>query len=127
MTLGDELRAGRLNAVLATARRVRFFLHGRHDPLLPDADCLRLVDDPGPRGRISVHPRDLRQLPIAGMDCVELWACEGASHGRQLQEHGASDDPEDLTAACCSPGPAAPWHRGARASHASASDRAAPP
>lgn len=83
--------------VIATTTRARFFLHGHHDALIPDADRLTLVEHDDGRRHITLHPRDIRQLPLAGMDCVELWACEGAAHGRGLQEHGISDDPEDLT------------------------------
>lgn len=88
-----------LPAVVATTTRARFFLHGYHDHHNPDADRLTLVDHRNPRQRINLHSQDLRRLPLAGMDSIELWACEGAAHGRPLQEHGVSDDPEDLTAA----------------------------
>lgn len=97
---GDEVCTPEgLPSVVATTARARFFLHGYHDHHNPDADRLTLVDHENPRQRINLHARDLRRLPLAGMDCIELWACEGAAHGRPLQEHGVSDDPEDLTAA----------------------------
>lgn len=97
---GDKVCAhGGLTPIVATTARARFFLHGYHDHHNPDADRITLVDHPTPRQRITLHPRDLRRLPLAGIDCIELWACEGAAHSRPFQEHGVSDDPEDLTAA----------------------------
>lgn len=112
---GAELcEAGRLSGLLGRASRARLFLHGHHSPLYPEGDRLTLVDAGTPRERVNLSPRDLRRLPWVGMDCVELWACEGAAHGRQIQEHGLSDDPEDLTAAILLAGArrvvASRWH-----------------
>lgn len=112
---GAELAEnGRLGTLFARASRVRLFLHGHHDSINPDADRLTLVDAERPHDRVNLHPRDLRRLSLMGMECVELWACEGAAHGREFQEHGISDEPEDLTAALLQAGArrvvASRWH-----------------
>jgi hypothetical protein len=83
---------------LRTASRVRFFLHGHHDRINPEVDRITLVDAPQPESRVDLKAYDLRKLPLAGVDSLELWACEGAAHGRSLAEHGVSEEPEDLTA-----------------------------
>ncbi|MEZ4399359.1 MAG: CHAT domain-containing protein [Kofleriaceae bacterium] len=112
---GAELAEnGRLGTLFARASRVRLFLHGHHDSINPDADRLTLVDAERTHDRVNLHPRDLRRLSLMGMECVELWACEGAAHGREFQEHGISDEPEDLTAALLVAGArrivASRWH-----------------
>ncbi len=108
--LGDE----RLHELSWETERVRLFVHGHHDRLLPDADRLTFVDAATPLDCMKLYATDLRRLPLAGSACVELWACEGAAHGRALQEHGVSDEPEDLTAALLLAGArrvvAARWH-----------------
>ncbi|QRK08584.1 CHAT domain-containing protein [Archangium violaceum] len=91
--------AQRLYRELRTARRVRLFLHGHHDRLNPEADRITLVDAEQREDWINLRGRELRRLPLSGVDCVELWACQGASHGRALADHGPAEEPEDVSAA----------------------------
>ncbi|RKH72962.1 CHAT domain-containing protein [Corallococcus aberystwythensis] len=112
---GKEAReARRLYHELKTARRVRLFLHGHHDRLNPDVDRLTLVDAEHRDDWVNLRSRDLRRLPLAGVECVELWACQGSSHGRELSEHGPGEEPEDVSAALLLAGAsrvvASRWH-----------------
>ncbi|RKH54371.1 CHAT domain-containing protein [Corallococcus llansteffanensis] len=84
---------------LRTAARLRLFLHGFHHSLRPEADRITLVDGENLGERVDLKPEDIHALAIAGMDCVELWACEGGAYGRHLMEHGVAEEPEDLTVA----------------------------
>ncbi|HZF47692.1 MAG TPA: CHAT domain-containing protein [Polyangiaceae bacterium] len=88
-----------LYEALRSASRLRFFLHGSHDRNRPHADRLTLIDGAGPQERVDLNPDNIRVLPLGGMRCVELWACEGAAYGRHLMEHGTAEEPEDLTTA----------------------------
>jgi CHAT domain-containing protein len=85
-----------LHRELRAASRVRFFLHGHHDLLNPESDRITLVDAEQPEARIDLKAYELRRLPLSGVESLELWACEGAAHGRTLAEHGVSEEPEDL-------------------------------
>jgi CHAT domain-containing protein len=97
---GEEARdAIRLHTELRSARRVRLFLHGHHDRLNPEQDRITLVNDEQHVGRVDLKVSDVRSLPLAGVECVELWACEGAAHGRPLAEHGPAEEPEDISVA----------------------------
>lgn len=91
--------ARRLHSELRSCRRVRLFLHGHHDQLNPEQDRITLMDAEEQAGRVDMRVSELRSLPLAGVECVELWACEGAAHGRSLAEHGPAEEPEDLSAA----------------------------
>ncbi|RKH54373.1 CHAT domain-containing protein [Corallococcus llansteffanensis] len=95
----DACDARRLHSELRSCRRVRLFLHGHHDQLNPEQDRITLVDAEQQAGRVDLRVSELRSLPLAGVECVELWACEGAAHGRSLAEHGPAEEPEDLSAA----------------------------
>ncbi|MDC0708748.1 CHAT domain-containing protein [Stigmatella sp. ncwal1] len=91
--------ARRLHAELRSCRRVRLFLHAHHDRLNPEQDRITLVDAEEQTARVDLKASELRCLPLAGVECVELWACEGAAHGRSLAEHGPAEEPEDVSAA----------------------------
>jgi CHAT domain-containing protein len=91
--------ARRLHDELRSCLRVRLFLHGHHDRLNPEQDRITLVDAEEQMGRVDLRVSELRCLPLAGVECVELWACEGAAHGRSLAEHGPAEEPEDVSAA----------------------------
>lgn len=82
---------------LRTAARLRLFMHGFHHSLRPEADRITLVDGKDLGERVDLKPEDIHALATAGMDCVELWACEGGAYGRHLMEHGVGEEPEDLT------------------------------
>ncbi|WP_043434364.1 CHAT domain-containing protein [Cystobacter fuscus] len=95
---GDEARdARRFQRELLSASRLRLFLHGHHDQLNPESDRITLVDAERPEERVNLQADVLRGLPLAGVECVELWACEGSAHGRSIGEHGALEEPEDLS------------------------------
>ncbi|MBN1210860.1 MAG: CHAT domain-containing protein [Myxococcaceae bacterium] len=95
---GSEARdARRFQEELRSASRLRLFLHGHHDQLNPESDRITLVDAERPEERVNLQAEMLRSLPLAGVECVELWACEGSAHGRSLGEHGALEEPEDLS------------------------------
>jgi CHAT domain-containing protein len=97
---GEAARdAARLHQECLSASRIRLFLHGHHDRLNPEVDRITLVDAELPEDRVDLKSGELRRLPLAGVECVELWACEGAAHGRSLAEHGAAEEPEDLSVA----------------------------
>jgi CHAT domain-containing protein len=86
-------------SALATAERLRFFLHGYHHPTRPTADRLTLVDLMDDARDVHLSPEIIHTLPLRDLRCAELWACEGAAHGRHIMEHGVADEPEDLTTA----------------------------
>ncbi|SES71359.1 CHAT domain-containing protein [Stigmatella erecta] len=95
---GSEARdARRFQEELRSASRLRLFLHGHHDQLNPESDRITLVDAERAEERVNLQAEVLRSLPLAGVECVELWACEGSAHGRSLGEHGAIEAPEDLS------------------------------
>lgn len=97
---GAAARDGELLfGALGVAERLRFFVHGFHHPTRPTADRLTLVDLADDARDVHLSPEIIRMLPLRGLRCVELWACEGAAHGRHLMEHGRADEPEDLTTA----------------------------
>ncbi len=97
---GTEARDARmLQKQLRTAARLRLFLHGFHHDLRPEADRITLVDGEDLGERVDLKPEDIHALAFAGMDCVELWACEGGAYGRHMMEHGIGEEPEDLTVA----------------------------
>jgi hypothetical protein len=96
------------------ALRLRLFTHGYHHPTRPTADCITLVDSLAQDEYADLSPELIRILPLRGLRCVELWACEGAAQGRHVMEHGAAEEPEDLTTALLLAGAervlASRWH-----------------
>lgn len=100
-TIGGEeaAEAIRLSSAVARARRLRIFAHGHLDLANPESNRLTLVGARDSEEQLNLRPSDLRRLPLAGMDCVELWACASAGHGRHLTEAGPADEPEDLASA----------------------------
>ena len=93
----EACNARRFHQEVRSASRLRLFLHGHHDQLNPESDRITLVDAERPEERVNLQADVVRGLPLAGVECVELWACEGSAHGRSIGEHGAAEDPEDLS------------------------------
>jgi hypothetical protein len=99
LTGGEACEGPLLWRALGATQRLRFFLHGYHHPTRPTADRLTLVDLRDDMRDVHLSPDVIRALPLRGLRCAELWACEGAAHGRYLMEHGVANEPEDLTTA----------------------------
>jgi hypothetical protein len=91
--------ARKLQDELRTAARLRLFLHGFHHGVRPEADRITLVDGESIHQRVDLKVDGIHALAVAGMESVELWACEGGAYGRHLMEHGVAEEPEDLTIA----------------------------